>query len=73
MLPAVAPDLSYDDLEEVQDGGMATSAYLEAITPGTAAARKAQIEQQLLAYCGLDTLAMVRLWKFFSGRSDPVI
>ena len=73
VLPAVAPDLSYDDLEEVQDGGMATSAYLEAITPGTAAARKAQIEQQLLAYCGLDTLAMVRLWKFFSGRSDPVI
>ena len=73
VLPAVAPDLSYDDLEEIQDGGMATSAYLEAITPGTAAARKAQIEQQLLAYCGLDTLAMVRLWKFFSGRSDPVI
>jgi hypothetical protein len=23
-----------------------------------------------LAYCALDTYAMVRLWKFFSGRNN---
>lgn len=70
MLPAIAPELNYADLDGVQDGGMAMEAFLEAIASGTAASRKTQIEQQLLKYCGLDTYAMVRLWQFFSGRSD---
>lgn len=70
VLPAVAPDLSYDKLEGVQDGGLAMNAYLEAIARQTTATRKAQIEKQLLAYCALDTYAMVRLWQFFSGRTD---
>ena len=29
--------------------------------------RREQIRQQFLAYCSLDTLAMVELWKFFLG------
>ncbi|MGO4814117.1 DUF2779 domain-containing protein [Cupriavidus sp. 2MCAB6] len=70
VLPAVAPDLRYDALDGVQDGGMAMSAYQEAIHPGTTRARKDQIERQLLDYCGLDTFAMVRLWQFFAGRGD---
>lgn len=70
VLPAVFPDLRYDTLEGVQDGGMAMNAFLEAIAPTTTANRKAQIEQQLVAYCGLDTYAMVRLWQYFSGRND---
>ena len=41
---------------------------LEAMTPGTTPERKAEIERQLLAYCKLDTLAMVRLWEFFRGK-----
>jgi hypothetical protein len=44
-------------------------AFCEAIKPGTSAERKTQIEIQLLAYCRLDTFAMVRLWQFFSGRT----
>ena len=68
VLPAIAPDLSYDDLEGVQDGGMAMSAYLEAVHPDTTGTRKSQLRQQLLDYCALDTLAMVRLWRFFTGR-----
>jgi hypothetical protein len=24
-----------------------------------------------MAYCRLDTFAMVRLWQFFSGRNEP--
>lgn len=70
VLPAIAPDLSYEALEGVQNGGMAMEAYLEAIHPDTTAVRKDEIEQQLLAYCGLDTFAMVRLWQFLAGRND---
>ncbi|MHB1144983.1 MAG: DUF2779 domain-containing protein [Thiobacillus sp.] len=70
VLPAVVPELRYDDLDGVQDGGMAMDAFLEGIHPDTGAARKAEIEQQLLAYCRLDTYAMVRLWQVFSGRTD---
>ena len=43
---------------------------MEAIHPDTSAERKQQIEQQLLAYCKLDTYAMVRLWQVFAGRTD---
>jgi hypothetical protein len=72
VLPAVAPDLRYDALEGVQDGGMAMTAFLEAISPKTTPPRKNEIETQLLKYCGLDTFAMVRLWQFFSGNNDLV-
>lgn len=68
VLPAVAPELRYADLEGVQDGGMAMKAFLEAISAVTTSLRRAQIEKQLLSYCGLDTYAMVRLWEFFSAR-----
>ena len=70
VLPAVVPELRYDQLVGVQDGGMAMEAFLEAIHPGTKVSRKQQIEQQLLAYCRLDTYAMVRLWQVFAGRMD---
>ena len=69
VLPTLCPDLRYDDLDGVQDGGMAMNAYLEALAPQSSAARKADIERQLLAYCALDTYAMVRLWSVFSGTS----
>ncbi len=68
VLPAAIPELSYDQLEGVQDGGMAVSAFMEAINPAITAERKAEIENQLFSYCQLDTLAMVRLWQFFRGN-----
>ena len=70
MLPTIAPDLSYDTLDGVQDGGMAMSAYQEAISPLTIESRKQDICEQLLAYCRLDTYALLRLWQFFAGRQD---
>ncbi|MCF7673712.1 MAG: DUF2779 domain-containing protein [Akkermansiaceae bacterium] len=70
VLPAVCPDLAYDSLDGVQHGQAAQGAFLEAMTSGTTPERKTEIERQLLAYCKLDTLAMVRLWRFFSGRND---
>ena len=66
VLPALCPDLHYEDLEGVQDGGMAMSAFVEAVAPQTTPARKAEIERQLLDYCKLDTYAMVRLWSAFT-------
>jgi hypothetical protein len=69
VIPTVCPDLAYDSLDGVQHGQAAQSAFLEAMTPGTTPERKAEIERQLLAYCKLDTLAMVRLWEFFRGSS----
>jgi len=68
VLPALCPDLHYDDHEGVQDGGMAMTAFVEAVGPETTPARKAEIERQLLDYCKLDTYAMVRLWSAFSGQ-----
>lgn len=67
VLPAIAPDLDYGQLEGVQNGEMAMTAFKEAINPACLPERKAEIEVQLRRYCGLDTLAMVRIWEFFRG------
>lgn len=67
VLPSIAPNLHYDGLRGVQDGGMAMEAFFEALAPETSAERKEQIERELLEYCHLDTLAMVRIWEFFRG------
>lgn len=71
LLPAVAPDLRYDELEGVQHGGAAMEAYLEACAPATSAERREEIRRQLLDYCHLDTLAMVRIWEFFNNKGQP--
>ena len=72
VLPTIAPDLGYDALPGAQDGGMAMAAYLEAIAPATTSQRNAVIRDELLAYCSLDTRAMVEIWKKFSqNRSIP--
>lgn len=70
VLPAICPDLSYSDLEGVADGGAAAETFREAIAAETAPERKAAIEKELLKYCHLDTLALVRLWEFFRGNSE---
>jgi hypothetical protein len=72
VLPNIAPDapeLRYDQLDGVRDGNMAMDAYLEAVHPRTQPTRKAELRQQLLQYCGLDTFGLVRLWQHFSGRA----
>ena len=68
VLPAVAADLQYEKLSGVQDGDMAMTAYREAIDGATSPERKLVLQDQLIAYCKLDTFAMVRIWQFFSGQ-----
>ena len=75
VLPALVPDLRYDALPGVRDGSMAMDAYLEAISPTTTPERKAAIHDELLAYCALDTLAMVEIWRKLSQhapRHNPI-
>jgi len=42
--------------------------YVEAITPGTARERREQIHQELIAYRGLDRLALMQVREFLPGR-----
>ena len=68
VLPTIAPELDYEKLEDVADGGQAQLAYLEAIDPHTSPDRRALLDRALRRYCGRDTLAMVRLAQALSGR-----
>jgi hypothetical protein len=61
VLPAVVPDLSYDNLGEVQEGNEAQRAYFEAISPETSPQRKEQLQASLLEYCRFDTHALVHV------------
>lgn len=66
VLPTVAPDLDYGALDHVHDGTMAQQAYLELIDKATGEERRARLRAALLAYCAQDTLALVRLARFFA-------
>ena len=57
--PALVPELSYEELE-INEGGLASVAY-ESLQTETDLMFIAEIKQQLLEYCKLDTLGMVRI------------
>ncbi len=59
VLPALLPGMSYEGLA-IRDGGMAMNAY-QAMNRSADPAEIGRIRQALLEYCGLDTLAMVRV------------
>ena len=59
VLPALVPELSYDELE-INEGGLASIAY-ESLQTETDLMFIAEIKQQLLEYCKLDTFGMVRI------------
>jgi hypothetical protein len=63
VLPVLISELSYEKLN-IHEGGMASRAWKETILEGKNPDKKEQIMKDLLAYCRLDTLAMVQLFKF---------
>jgi hypothetical protein len=69
VLPAMVPDLSYDNLA-IADGEMAMLAYasLSKMDDGD---EKKKIRQDLLEYCRLDTLAMVKIWERLVSMTQP--
>lgn len=69
VLPTIAPNLAYDNLE-VANGGMAQDAFAEIMRPETLPVRRQQLHDALLLYCERDTLAMVRIAHYFEGFSD---
>jgi hypothetical protein len=60
VLPTIAPELDYADLE-VSNGGMAQQAWREAAHPDISPERKQQLRAAMLKYCERDTWAMVKL------------
>jgi predicted RecB family nuclease len=60
VLPALVPDMSYDDLG-VAEGGQAGIAWGRLIDPATSVEEKDQLKRALLEYCGQDTLALARI------------
>jgi predicted DNA-binding protein YlxM (UPF0122 family) len=59
VLPALIPELSYENLE-INEGGLASIAF-ESLYFETDLIRVADTRTNLLEYCKLDTLAMVRI------------
>jgi Domain of unknown function(DUF2779) len=70
VLPALLPHLSYAALDGVQNGTDAQAAYREAVDPATPIARANALRQQMLAYCKLDTLALVEVWRKLSAPKN---
>jgi hypothetical protein len=68
VLPTIAPELSYDDLE-VGDGGMAMEAFAEMMSSDITPERHKQLYDGLLKYCERDTWAMVAIARFFQERA----
>lgn len=68
VLPTIAPELDYAALGEVQEGGAASDAFVEIMAPETDPARRAVLRADLLRYCALDTLAMLRLVQVLCGE-----
>lgn len=62
VLPVMAPELSYKELE-IGEGGTAMNAWNEMVTGNLKPEEKEKIKKDLLTYCGLDTYAMYAIWQ----------
>jgi hypothetical protein len=60
VLPALAPDMTYNDLE-IRDGSLASIALARMIGPDTDGPEREKLRSALLDYCARDTFAMVRV------------
>jgi hypothetical protein len=71
VLPALVPELSYESLA-IREGNLASLAYLRMLDSATPYAERAKIREDLLAYCGHDTLGMVRIREELLRRTGAV-
>jgi predicted RecB family nuclease len=60
VVPALLPGMNYENLA-IQEGQQAGLEYLRMIDPGTSTEERDRIRAALLAYCGQDTLTMVKI------------
>ena len=62
VLPALVPELSYQNLDDIREGGMASLRWLQGnFGVGLEEVEKEKIRWNLLRYCERDTEAMVRV------------
>jgi hypothetical protein len=59
--PALCPDITHDDLEDIADGAAASTAFWLMANGRADAETSARLRRSLPAYCHRDTWAMVRL------------
>jgi hypothetical protein len=71
VLPTILKEDPYAALEAVRNGAGAQLAYIEALDPALPAARRGVLEEQLRAYCRIDSWAMIALARFLEGRPVP--
>lgn len=69
VLPALVPDLSYDDLE-IKNGTIAVREFLKMARNECTAQEQERIRNNLLDYCKRDTKAMVEVHKVLSKLID---
>jgi len=67
VLPAIAPDLNYQALE-IANGQMAQTAFVKMCVEDLSGDEIVKLRADLLKYCKLDTLAMVKIVKYFCER-----
>jgi hypothetical protein len=67
VLPALVPELSYQNLN-IQEGGTASFKYTQ--LAGMDEITRQQTRQDLLDYCELDTLAMVKIWEWLNNEAQ---
>jgi hypothetical protein len=59
VLPVLVPELGYEDLD-IRNGAMAMASWYDFVFKGE---KDDRVIDDLLKYCKLDTLAMVRVWE----------
>jgi hypothetical protein len=60
VVPALLPEMGYESLT-VQEGQQAGLEYLRMLNPATSTKERDRIKTALLAYCGQDTITMVKI------------
>jgi hypothetical protein len=71
--PALCPDVTYDDLDEIADGTAASTAFWLMASGRTDQKTSARLRRSLRAYCQRDTWAMVRLLQALNMLAEASI
>ena len=69
VLPVLCPELSYNDLA-IHEGGTASASWATLTNTNTPTVYRDQLRKDMLAYCGLDTFAMVAIYRKFIHASE---
>jgi len=68
VLPVLVPEMSYDNLDDIQNGMVAMKKLLDLITDKIPHGKREKTIINLLKYCGQDSLAMVKIYQEVLSR-----